>query len=260
MSVRQLRVRCMTVATTLLIAAAAVLVGATPAAASGKRLHGAITSAVQHRNGTISVTGWAYDWRAQRRSVTVCAVIRRHCVRKVRANGSSRRLDRKRHIRGRHRFTMSVPTSVRGPWLVLRLVDDRYAHTHALDARRVKTAGQRVVAVARRYVGHARYREGGASPSSGFDCSGYTLYAFDRAHVARLPHNAQAQRFAPHMHRIRRSHARAGDLVFYLAGGYAYHVAIYAGHGMQYAAATPRDGIRYQPVWSSRVEYRTDWH
>jgi cell wall-associated NlpC family hydrolase len=54
--------------------------------------------------------------------------------------------------------------------------------------------------------------------------------------------------------------ARPGDLVFYLGGGGAYHVAIYAGGGMQYAAATPRDGIRYQHVWSSAVQYGTDWH
>ena len=34
--------------------------------------------------------------------------------------------------------------------------------------------------------------------------------------------------------------------MFYLSGSSAYHVAIYAGHGWQYAAATPRDGVRYQ--------------
>ena len=40
----------------------------------------------------------------------------------------------------------------------------------------------------------------------------------------------------------------------------AYHVAVYAGHGHQYAAATPADGVRYQPIWSRNVEFRTDWH
>lgn len=120
--------------------------------------------------------------------------------------------------------------------------------------------GRRIVAVAKHYVGHARYREGGHGPRRGFDCSGYTEYVFWRAHVAYLPHNAEAQRHARRMHRISKSRARPGDLVFYLQGGRAYHVAIYAGHHRQYAAATPRDGIRYQQVWSSHVEYRTDWH
>ena len=45
-----------------------------------------------------------------------------------------------------------------------------------------------------------------------------------------------------------------------MSGGYAYHVAVYAGGGKQYAAATERDGVRYQAVWSSYVQYGTDWH
>ena len=120
--------------------------------------------------------------------------------------------------------------------------------------------GARIVAVAKRYVGHARYVEGGATPRHGFDCSGYTKYVYQHAHVRRLPHNAEAQRHVHGMRRISRAKARPGDLIFYLSGGYAFHVAIYAGHGMQYAAATPRDGIRYQHIWSRRVEFRTTWH
>jgi cell wall-associated NlpC family hydrolase len=128
------------------------------------------------------------------------------------------------------------------------------------DAHRAPGPGARIIAVAKRYVGHARYVEGGATPRHGFDCSGYTMFAYAKAKVRRLPHNAEAQRRLHGMHRITRSHARPGDLIFYLSGNYAYHVAIYAGHGMQYAAATPRDGIRYQHIWSSHVEFRTSWH
>jgi cell wall-associated NlpC family hydrolase len=102
-----------------------------------------------------------------------------------------------------------------------------------------------------------RYVEGGASPS-GFDCSGYTQYAYAKARVKRLPHNAERQMQG--MRLINRTRARPGDLVFYLSGGVAYHVAIYAGHGWQYAAATLRDGVRHQRVWSRAVRYGTDWH
>lgn len=130
----------------------------------------------------------------------------------------------------------------------------------ASAATRRPDAGQRIVAVAKRYVGKAHYREGGASPKHGFDCSGYTEYVYAAAKVKKLPHNAEAQRRMKGMRRISARQARPGDLVFYMSGGYAYHVAIYAGHGRQYAAATPQDGIRYQRVWSSDVQYRTDWH
>ena len=130
----------------------------------------------------------------------------------------------------------------------------------AASASTATNPGARIVAVAKRFVGHARYVEGGASPRHGFDCSGYTMYAYAKATVRRLPHNAEAQRRLHGMRRIARAKARPGDLIFYLSGGYAYHVAIYAGHGMQYAAATPQDGIRYQHIWSSQVEFRTTWH
>jgi cell wall-associated NlpC family hydrolase len=119
---------------------------------------------------------------------------------------------------------------------------------------------ERIVAIAKRYVGHARYVEGGASPRHGFDCSGFTEYVYAKAHARRLPHNAEAQRHLRGMRHISRKAARRGDLVFYLSGGSAYHVAIYAGHGMQYAAATPRDGIRYQKIWSRQVEFRSPFH
>lgn len=122
------------------------------------------------------------------------------------------------------------------------------------------TPGQRIVTVAKRWVG-ARYRFGGATPQQGFDCSGFTEFVYDRADVARLPHDANGQRFVRHMHRETRRQARPGDLIFYFHGsGPAYHVAIYAGRGYQYAAATPGDGVRYQRIWSRDIGFRTDWH
>jgi cell wall-associated NlpC family hydrolase len=122
------------------------------------------------------------------------------------------------------------------------------------------TPGQRIVALAKQLVG-SRYTYGGASPAQGFDCSGLTEWVYAHAGVATLPHNANAQRFAPRMHWVARANARPGDLVFYFSGsGQAYHVAIYAGHGMQYAATMPGEGVRYQIVWSRQVAYRTDWH
>lgn len=114
----------------------------------------------------------------------------------------------------------------------------------------------RIIALAKQLVG-GRYREGGSSPKTGLDCSGYTRYVYSVAHVASLPHNAEAQRHVAHMRRVSLAAARPGDLIFYLGGSTAYHVAIYAGHDMQYAAATPRDGIRYQHIWSSHVEFRS---
>ena len=124
------------------------------------------------------------------------------------------------------------------------------------------SAGSRIIAVARRYVGYP-YTEGGAGPSS-FDCSGYTQWVYRLASVARLAHNAETQRHQ--LRRIPANQARPGDLIFYLSGAGAYHVAIYAGggptiwQGYQYAATQPGEGVVYQHIWSSAVEFGTDWH
>jgi cell wall-associated NlpC family hydrolase len=131
--------------------------------------------------------------------------------------------------------------------------------TAAARAHHRLPPGRRIMRIARSLVGD-RYTYGGASPRTGFDCSGLTKYVYARARIARLPHNAEGQLRMPHMRRIRPGRARPGDLVFYMSGGSAYHVAIYAGHHRQIAAATPRQGVVRQIVWSKRVQYRTDWH
>ncbi|WP_375489311.1 C40 family peptidase [uncultured Jatrophihabitans sp.] len=164
---------------------------------------------------------------------------------------------------GRHRMSRADaqeprPRSVRsglvGLMLAVGLVGAAVVAPQAMAATQ-QSASQRIVAVAKRYVHHARYREGGASPRRGFDCSGYTKYVYNKAHVAKLPHNAESQRRMHHMHRVSKKQRRTGDLIFYMSGGHAYHVAIYAGHGEQYAATTPGGGIKHQHIWSKHVRY-----
>lgn len=91
------------------------------------------------------------------------------------------------------------------------------------------------------------------STITGFDCSGLTLYAYAQAGIT-LPRTAAEQ--AGVGRRIPASAGlgalRPGDLIFY---GYIpgddtsiYHVAIYAGQGMQVAAPRPDEGVLEQPV------------
>lgn len=240
-------------AVAVLTVAAGALVAPQPGAASASAYSGRLRTAYQHRDGSISVVGYAYDHRDTAASVRVCLAVAGRCVRTVRADLPSKGFDTGKHIGGRHRFAVTLPGQRPAVRIALRTAG------RVLATRRADSPGARAVRIAKRYVG-ARYREGGASPRGGFDCSGFTMYVYNRADIAQLPHNAQTQRSAAHMHRITRAQALPGDLVFYLSGGSAYHVAIYAGHGYQYAAATPRDGVRYQAVWSSDVVFGTDWH
>lgn len=237
--------------------AGAVLAPAASADAATPAPFAQFQNAVQHRDGSVWITGWTYDRADPRPNLPVCVNANGRCVARLLSVRPDAGFDRAHHITGNHRFAVTLRRLPAGVRLTLSPVT---APRHVLAARFVSTAGSRVAAIARQFVGRVRYVDGGASPRAGFDCSGLTQWAYSHAGVAWLPHNAQAQRFAPFMHRISRAQARPGDLVFYLSGGYAYHVAVYAGHGWQYAAATPRDGIRYQPIWSPYVEFRTDWH
>ncbi|WP_375489309.1 C40 family peptidase [uncultured Jatrophihabitans sp.] len=122
------------------------------------------------------------------------------------------------------------------------------AATHA-------STSQRIVTVAKKYVGHARYRYGGSSPKHGFDCSGFTKYVYKKAHVAKLPHNAERQRDMHRVEHVSKKHRKVGDLVFYMSGGDAYHVAIYAGHNKTYSATDPRQGITHKKIHGKHIRY-----
>ena len=67
----------------------------------------------------------------------------------------------------------------------------------------------------------------GGTTTAGFDCSGFTQYAFGKVGIS-LPRTAEAQRQAT----TPVSNPQPGDLVFF---GYpAHHVGIYAGNGMMW--------------------------
>jgi cell wall-associated NlpC family hydrolase len=79
-----------------------------------------------------------------------------------------------------------------------------------------------VVGIAMRYLG-VPYRWGGASPSTGFDCSGFTMFVYAQVGVS-LPHYTGAQwaMGSP----VARSQLQPGDLVFFNNLG---HMGIYVG-------------------------------
>lgn len=87
---------------------------------------------------------------------------------------------------------------------------------------------ERAVQTAERYLGRP-YRWGGASPASGFDCSGLVQYAYGQAGVTlpRVTH----QQFAVGEH-VGRGALRSGDIVFFRdATGYIHHEGIYLSKG-----------------------------
>ena len=81
-----------------------------------------------------------------------------------------------------------------------------------------------VVGIAMRYLG-TPYRWGGASPSTGFDCSGFVMYVFAQIGVS-LPHSSYAMMGMGTP--VSMSQLEPGDLVFFSGGS---HMGIYIGGG-----------------------------
>ena len=89
---------------------------------------------------------------------------------------------------------------------------------------RSQRVGERAAKYARRLLG-VRYRYGGDSPRTGFDCSGLVRFVYGRVGI-QLPHSSYAQfRLG---RRVPRGGLRPGDLVFFDGLG---HVGLYIGRG-----------------------------
>lgn len=90
------------------------------------------------------------------------------------------------------------------------------------------------------------YVWGGADPSTGFDCSGLTMWSWAHAGVS-LPHSSAAQyAVLPH---VDRSQIEPGDLLFFYTP--IHHVSIYVGGGMNIEALHPGSNVLEDAVnWS----------
>ena len=99
--------------------------------------------------------------------------------------------------------------------------------------------GSSIVATAKKYLG-SKYTYGGSSPSTGFDCSGFTSYIFKQYGIS-LSRTAAGQ--YSNGVAVSRANLQPGDLVMFGKSG-INHVAIYIGGGQIIHASTPSTGIR----------------
>ena len=114
-----------------------------------------------------------------------------------------------------------------------------------------------VIPTAERYLG-VKYTWGGNTPSSGFDCSGYVKYVFER-HGVRLPRTSRAQASAGDRVPLDFSSLRAGDLIMFASKGQAIsHVAIYAGDRRILHSSKSGQGVRYDNLMTNRGAWYRD--
>jgi cell wall-associated NlpC family hydrolase len=143
----------------------------------------------------------------------------------------------------RHKFLFTCA------FLVLLPPSVASASTDATRDYRTEAALQALSAVG------VRYRYGGDSPQTGFDCSGLVMHVYDRAWGMALPRSTKDQRYVGRA--VKRVDLQPGDLVFYNTRNRPFsHVGIYLGDGNFVHA--PRQGQRVRvesidkPYWRAR--------
>lgn len=145
-------------------------------------------------------------------------------------------------------------TGVSGSWLKVRDAagSEGYVHSSLLSySSPVPVAaspedvgaavGEQLVATAMQYLGY-NYSWGGMSPSTGFDCSGFTSYIYNL-------YGYKLQRVAQSMYihdgaGVGRDELRPGDLLFFGGGpGSIGHVGIYAGNDQMIHSSSYDTGV-----------------
>ena len=108
-----------------------------------------------------------------------------------------------------------------------------------------------VLATAQRFLG-VRYRYGGASPTSGFDCSGFVQYVFGRNGVD-LPRTSRLQAHAGVVAPETVDSLRPGDLMLFASkGGRIDHVAIYVGNNRMVHSSAGAGKVVYDDLSTPR--------
>ncbi len=109
-----------------------------------------------------------------------------------------------------------------------------------------QTSGATVVEYAKKFIG-VKYKYGGSSPSTGFDCSGFTKYVYSHFGVS-LPRTSSAQGKVGTA--VSKSNLALGDLVVYSG-----HVAIYVGGGNVIHAPRPGKTVCIVPLNQAASNY-----
>jgi cell wall-associated NlpC family hydrolase len=117
---------------------------------------------------------------------------------------------------------------------VLELLADKGLLAPAAPAGLLQQARDRTTEMAIAaldFVG-VRYRRGGTSAETGFDCSGFTRHVFEMSLGMVLPRRADEQAGAPGLIAVKREDLQPGDLVFFNTLRHTFsHVGIYIGAG-----------------------------
>jgi len=153
---------------------------------------------------------------------------------------------------------VSAPQGVRQP--AMPPVDERGLLGSVADrSQQLITGGQQLISGVRdgaanlvdsamNFLG-VRYRRGGNSAETGFDCSGFTRYVFENSIGKVLPHRADEQANAPDLVKVEQKDLKPGDLVFFNTLRRTFsHVGIYLGDGKFIHSPRTGESVRIEDI------------
>jgi cell wall-associated NlpC family hydrolase len=135
-----------------------------------------------------------------------------------------------------------------------RQLQSSKTNTHDIDEASWPERAREVLVNALSLTG-VRYKYGGKSPESGFDCSGFVRYVYQQAGNLTLPHGARA--ISQLGKTIPKSELEPGDLVFFntLRSTFS-HVGIYLGNNRFIHSPSSGGGVRVEDMqdnyWQKR--------
>jgi hypothetical protein len=154
---------------------------------------------------------------------------------------------------------IAAPQSVRQP--ALRPVDDQglldaVASKSTKLMSTVRDGSSNLLDSAMNFLG-VRYKLGGNTAETGFDCSGFTRYVFENSLGRVLPHRADEQANAPELAKVDRKDLKPGDLVFFDTMRRTFsHVGIYLGDGKFIHSPRTGESVRIEDLnvsyWARR--------
>ena len=109
--------------------------------------------------------------------------------------------------------------------------------------------GSQIVNEAKKYLGY-RYVYGGASPSTGFDCSGFVYYVLKQ--FGYSPYRTPVDQYKQGTY-VTKANLEPGDIVFFAGTGSSNtisHVGIYVGDGQMIHSPNSRSTVSYADITS----------
>ncbi len=160
---------------------------------------------------------------------------------------------------------IAAPQAIRQP--ALRAVDDRGLADAVADRTsqavgdkgsildkgtqlisQVRDSATGLVDSAMNFLG-VRYKLGGNSAETGFDCSGFTRYVFENSIGRVLPHRADEQANDPRLAKVDQKDLKPGDLVFFNTMRRTFsHVGIYLGGGKFIHSPRTGESVRIEDI------------